>query len=97
MPDDNVDNVVISKLVETKTSSKYLIGYLDKVIRPLIFILPKMNGFIKAFKVKDGDKDKNNKLISSRTDDEKLLVKSKTIGRLRLKTLKYRSECFTSI
>ena len=97
MPDDNVDNVVISKLVETKTSSKYLIGYLDKVIRPLIFILPKMSGFIKAFKVKDGDKDKNNKLISSRTDDEKLLVKSKTIGRLRLKTLKYRSECFTSI
>ena len=56
-----------------------------------------MSGFIKAFKVEDGDKDKNNKLISFRTDDEKLLVKSKTIGRLRLKTLKYRSECFTSI
>ena len=32
----NVDNKVISKLVETKTSSKYFLGYLDKVIRPLI-------------------------------------------------------------
>ena len=30
--DVNVDNLVISKLVETKTSSKYLIGYLDNVI-----------------------------------------------------------------
>ena len=27
----NVHNAVISKLVETKTNSKYLIGYLDKV------------------------------------------------------------------
>ena len=25
-----IDNVVISKLVKTKTSSKYFIGYLDK-------------------------------------------------------------------
>ena len=25
-------------------------------------ILPKMNGYVKTFKVKDGDKDKNNKL-----------------------------------
>ena len=27
--DVNVDNIVISKLVETKTNSKCLIGYLD--------------------------------------------------------------------
>ena len=32
----DVNNVVVSKLVETKTSSKYLIGYLDEVIRPLV-------------------------------------------------------------
>ena len=28
--DVNVDNIVISKLVKTKTNSKYLIGYLEK-------------------------------------------------------------------
>ena len=32
--DMNVDNIVISKLVEMKTNSKYLTGYLDKVTRP---------------------------------------------------------------
>ena len=31
--DVNVDSIVISKLVKTKTDSKYLIGYLDKVIK----------------------------------------------------------------
>ena len=30
----NVDNIFISKLVKTTTNSKYLIGYLDKAIRP---------------------------------------------------------------
>ena len=39
----NVNDIVISDLIETKTNSKYLIGYLDKVIRPLILILPKMS------------------------------------------------------
>ena len=75
----NVDNIVISKLVETKTNSKYSIGYLDKVIRPLVLILPNMNGYAKTFKVKDGDKDKNNKLMSFHINDEKLLEKYKTI------------------
>ena len=28
------NSIVISKLVKTKTYSRYLIGYLDKVIRP---------------------------------------------------------------
>ena len=38
-----------------------------------------MSGYIKIFKVKDGDEDKNNKLMSFRTDDEKLLEKYKAI------------------
>ena len=49
----NVNSIAISKLVETKNNSKYLIEYLD--IRSLVLILPKMNGYIKTFKVKDGD------------------------------------------
>ena len=57
----NVDNIVISKLIETKTNSKYLIGYSDKAIRPLVLVTPKMSGYFKTFKVKDGDKYKNNK------------------------------------
>ena len=43
--DVNVDNIVVLKLVETKTNSKYLTGYLDKVITPLLLIMPKMNGY----------------------------------------------------
>ena len=49
----NVDNILISELVETKTKYKYLIGYLDKVVRPLVLILPKRSGYVKTFKVKD--------------------------------------------
>ena len=64
--DIDVDNIVISKLVKTKTNSKYLIGYLDKAIRPLALIMPK---------VKEG----NNKLMSFRIDDGKLLEKYKAI------------------
>ena len=77
--DFNVDNIVTSKLSKTKTNSKYLIGYLDKVITPLVLIMPKMSGYVKTFKVKDGDKDKNNKLMSFRIDDEKLLENYETI------------------
>ena len=52
----NVDNIVISKLIETKTNSKYLIGIkFDKAIRPLVLIMPKMSGYVKIFKVKEGD------------------------------------------
>ena len=60
---------VISKLVETKTNSKYQIEYIEKVIRPLVLIFPKWSGV----------KDKTNKLISFRIDDEKLLGKNKPI------------------
>ena len=36
-----VDDIVISKLIKTKTNSKYLIRYLDNVIRPLVLMMPK--------------------------------------------------------
>ena len=72
--------MVISKLIETKTNSKYLIGYSEKAIRPLVLIMPKISRYVKTFKVKDGDKNKINKLMSLRIDDEKLLQKYEAIG-----------------
>ena len=42
-----------------------MIEYLHKSIRPLVLIMPKMSGYVKAFK----DKDKNNKLMPFRIDD----------------------------
>ena len=55
-----------------------------------VFILPKIIIFIKTFKNKDGDKDKNkhNKLISFRINDDKLLEKNKKPFGLKLKTYK---------
>ena len=50
-------------------NSKYLIGCLCEVLRPLVLILPKMRGCVKTFK------DKNNKLMSLRINDEQLLEK----------------------
>ena len=44
--DVNVDIIVISKVTETKNISKYLIEYLDDVIRPLVLILPKIRGYV---------------------------------------------------
>ena len=38
-----------------------------------------MSGYFKTIKVKNGDKDKNNKLMSFRINDEKLLGKYKAI------------------
>ena len=73
--DVNVDNIVISKISENKTNSKYLIVYLDKDIRPLVLIMPKMSGYVKTFKIGD----KNSKLMSFHIDDEKLLEKYKAI------------------
>ena len=49
--DVNVDNIVISKLVKTKTNSKYLTGYSDIDIRPLVLIVPKMSGYVKKSKI----------------------------------------------
>ena len=73
--DVNVANIVISKLVKTKTNSKYLVGYSDKDIRPLVLIMPEMSGYVKTFKVED----KNNKLMFFHIDDEKLLEKYKAV------------------
>ena len=67
--------IVISKLVKTKTNSKYLTGYLDKAIRPLVLIMPKMSGYVKTFKVKKG----NNKLMSFPINEKKLLEMYKAI------------------
>ena len=69
--DINANNTVISKLVETRTNSKYLIEYLDKVIRPLFLILPKQIEYVKTFKIK------NNKLMSLHMDDERISEKIK--------------------
>ena len=65
----NVDNIIISKLVKTKSNSKYLIGYLDNVLRPLV---------LRPFKVNGRDKDKKNKFMSFHMDAEKLLEKIKS-------------------
>ena len=64
--DVNVDDIVIWKLVKITTNSKYFFGYLDKF---------KMREYVKTFKVKNVDKDKNIKLMSFLIDDESLLKK----------------------
>ena len=55
----DADDIVISKLIETKNNFKYLIGNLDDVIRPFILMLHKIDGYVRTFKDKEGDKDKN--------------------------------------
>ena len=42
----NVDTRVISKLVKTKSNFEYLIGCL--VIRPLVFLLAEISGYVKT-------------------------------------------------
>ena len=54
-----------------------MIGYSGKAIRPLVLIMPKRKGYVKTFKVKYGNKDKNNKVMSFGIHDEKLLQKYK--------------------
>ena len=44
----------------------------------MVLILPKMSGFVKTLNLKNGDEDKNNKLMSFCTDDDRLLEKYKT-------------------
>ena len=77
--DVDVNNMAIWKLVEMKNSCKYLIEYLDYATRPLVLILSKMSGYVKTFKLKDEDKEKNNKLMSFHIDGDKLLEKYITI------------------
>ena len=95
--DVNVDNIVISKLVKTKTNSKYLIGYFDKDIKPLVLIMLEMSGYVETFKVKDGHRNKNNKLMSFRIDNEKVLEKYKAIW-TKIEDLKnIELKCFKSL
>ena len=51
--DVDVGHIFIWKLIETWTNSKYLIGYLDDVMTPLVLRLPKMNGYVKNFADQD--------------------------------------------
>ena len=54
--DVNDDNIVISKLIEANTNSKYLIGIkFDKSIRPLVLIMSKISGWFKTFEVEERD------------------------------------------
>ena len=88
----NVDNIGVSKLFETKTNSKYVIGIkFDKTIRPLVLIMPKMSGRVKIFKVED----EINKLMSFGIDNEQLLEKCKAIW-TKIEDLKILSRCYTS-
>ena len=70
----NADDFLTSKLVKTKTISKYLTGYLDITIRVLVLIMPKISGSVKKFQVKDWDKDKNNRLMSFNIDDDETKI-----------------------
>ena len=81
----NLDNIVTSKVIKIKTFSKYLIEYLDIVMKPIFLIIPKISKYVKKFNVNGGDKNKNNKMMPFRVIDEKLLEKYK-LFRLRLKT-----------
>ena len=61
--------------------TKYLIQCLNEVIRPLVLMLSKMNEYVKKLKNQDRNKDKNknNKFLSFRIDNDKLLEKQKSI------------------
>ena len=95
--DVNVGNIVISKLVKTQNNSKYLIGYLDDVIRPLVLILHKMSGYVMTFKDKGGDKNKNINWCPYAQMMISYWKNIKPIG-LRLEIgEKYWIQCFTSL
>ena len=71
--------LTISKLVKTKTNSKYCLEYLDETVRLLVLIMPKVTGYINKFKVKEKDKDKSNKLMYLSIKHQKVLQKYKAI------------------
>ena len=68
---------------------------LDKVVRSLVWIMPKINRYVKTLKVKDGDKDRNNTLTPFCRHDERLLEKYKAIW-IKIEDLNW-FECFTSL
>ena len=53
--------------------------YLHKFMSPLVLILYEMSGYVTTFKVKKGNKDIKNKLMSFHIDEDKLLEKYKII------------------
>ena len=81
--DANVDNIAISKLVDTKTNSKFLIRFLDKAIKVLVLVLPKMVDMLKHLKVKM----KIIKLMSFSINENELLEKYQAIW-TKIKDLK---------
>ena len=62
--DVNVVNMIISKFAKTENNSKCLIEYLHEVIKSLVLILHVVSRYVKTFKHKSEDDNKNNKLIS---------------------------------
>ena len=48
---------------------KYLIGYLDGVIRPLVLILPKMSRYAKTFRIGDKKLSEKYKTIWTKIED----------------------------
>ena len=60
-------------------SRNWLEEKLCKVIIPLVLITAKMSVYAKTFKVKNVDKDKNNKLMLFHIDVDKLLEKYEAI------------------
>ena len=48
----DVNNIVISKLIETKNNSKYLTGYLDEVTRPLVLYYLKLVDLLNLLRTK---------------------------------------------
>ena len=69
----DVYNIVISKLIETKNNSWYMIGYFYGAINPFVLIFPKMSRYVGSFK------NMNNELVSFHIDGDKQLKKYKTI------------------
>ena len=76
--DLNFVNMVVSKLVETRNNSIFMIGYLDEVIKPLILSISQMYRYVKAIKGKSGN-NKNYILMSLHINDNNLLEKYKII------------------
>ena len=68
---------------------------LDKVVRSLVWIMPKISRYVKTLKVKDGDKDRNNTLAPFCRHDGRILEKYKA-NWIKIEDLNW-FECFTSL
>ena len=80
MDDIDVDKILVSNKGKygTYKSIKYCAGYTENdEIRPLCIILSQMIGYVKCFK--NNNDDNNNKSLSFKVTDKKLLKKYKKI------------------